>query len=139
MKIIVFGAGYVGLVTSTCLAEMGNSVICIDNDEEKITKLNQSQIPIFEPGLSELVSLNINKRLSFTSNIESALKDCEIVFLTVGTPEDKNGDPILDNLFSVAKDIGDNIIDNCIIIQKSTAPPFRASSTRVSDPVRTVT
>ena len=84
MKITVFGAGYVGLVTSTCLSQMGNHVICIDNDKEKIKKLNQSKIPIFEPGLSELVSSNLNKRLSFTSEVQPSLIDCDLVFLQRG-------------------------------------------------------
>ena len=96
MKIVVFGAGYVGLVTSTCLAEMGNAVTCIDNNKNKISDLNNSKIPIFEPSLSELISSNLNNRLSFTSDIKTPLSDCDIIFLTVGTPEDEKGNPILD-------------------------------------------
>ena len=122
MKIAVFGAGYVGLVTSTCLAEMGNSVTCIDNDKNKIVDLNNSKIPIFEPGLSELVSSNLNNRLFFTSDVKSVLRDCNIIFITVGTPEDEDGNPVLDNLFAVSENIGKYIVGECIVVQKSTAP-----------------
>ena len=122
MKIVVFGAGYVGLVTSTCLAEMGNAVTCIDIDKDKIRDLNNSNIPVFEPGLLELLSSNLNNRLFFTSDFKSSLIDCDIIFIAVGTPEDKDGNPILDNLLAVAENIGNNINDKCIIVQKSTAP-----------------
>jgi len=122
MKITVFGAGYVGLVTSTCLAEMGNLVTCIDNDKKKINDLNELNVPVFEPGLSELISSNLNRRLYFKSDIEPGLNDCNIIFLAVGTPQDKNGDPVLNNLFSVANDIGEYVNNNCIVAQKSTAP-----------------
>ncbi len=122
MKITVFGAGYVGLVTSTCLSEMGNSVICIDNNESKIRDLNNSKIPIFEPGLTELVSSNLNKRLFFKTDVKSSLVDSKIIFLAVGTPEDENGNPKLENLFSVANNIGEHVNNDCIIVQKSTAP-----------------
>ena len=110
MKITVFGAGYVGLVKSTCLSEMGNSVTCIDNDKDKIVDLNNSKIPIFEPGLSELVSSNLNNRLFFTSDVKSVLRDCNIIFITVGTPEDEDGNPVLDNLFAVSENIGKYIV-----------------------------
>jgi len=122
MKITIFGAGYVGLVTSTCLAEMGNSVTCIDNNKEKVKNLNKLDIPIFEPGLTELISSNLDKRLSFTSDIQSSLNNCDIVFLAVGTPEDDNGNPVLDNLFTVAENIGSYINKECTVVQKSTAP-----------------
>ncbi|MAR35027.1 MAG: UDP-glucose 6-dehydrogenase [Chloroflexi bacterium] len=122
MKIVVFGAGYVGLVTSTCLAEMGNTVTCIDIDKDKIRDLNNSNIPVFEPGLLELLSSNLNNRLFFASDFKSSLIDCDIIFIAVGTPEDKDGNPILDNLLAVAENIGSNINDKCIIVQKSTAP-----------------
>ena len=122
MNIVVFGAGYVGLVTSTCLAEMGNSVTCIDIDKNKIKDLNGSKLPIFEPGLSEILSSNLNSRLFFSSEIKSNIAKCDIIFITVGTPEDDNGNPLLDNLFSVAENIGDCINSKCIIVQKSTAP-----------------
>ena len=122
MKIVVFGAGYVGLVTSTCLAEMGNSVTCIDNDKEKIKNLNQSKIPIFEPSLLELVSVNLGNRLFFKTDVQSSLNNCDIIFLAVGTPSDEKGAPVLDSVFSVSEDIGNYIKKNCIIVQKSTAP-----------------
>ena len=79
-------------------------------------------MPIFEPGLSELISSNLNERLFFKSNIESNIESCDIVFITVGTPEDKEGNPLLENLFSVAKDVGSYINSKCIVVQKSTAP-----------------
>ena len=122
MKIAVFGAGYVGLVTSTCLAEMGNFVTCIDINKDKIKDLNNSKIPIFEPGLSEILSSNLNNRLFFSSEIKSNIAACDIIFITVGTPEDDNGAPLLNNLFSVAENIGEYIDKKCIIVQKSTAP-----------------
>ena len=122
MKIAIFGAGYVGLVTSTCFAEMGNTATCIDNNKQKIDSLNNCEIPIFEPGLSELVKSNLNKRLFFKSNPESVLKDCDIIFLAVGTPENTDGSPVLDNLFDVANSIGRFLDKDCIVVQKSTAP-----------------
>ena len=122
MKIVVFGAGYVGLVTSTCLAEMGNSVTCIDNNKNKISNLNKLDIPIFEPGLTELISSNLDKRLFFTSEVESSVSNANIIFLAVGTPEGENGIPVLDNLFSAAEDIGNYLSNECIVVQKSTAP-----------------
>jgi len=122
MKITVFGAGYVGLVTSTCLAEMGNLVTCIDINENKIKELNDSKIPIFEPGLSELITSNLNNRLFFSTEAAINISNCDIIFLAVGTPEDEKGNPVLDNLFSVANSIGKDVGKDCVIVQKSTAP-----------------
>ena len=122
MKITVFGAGYVGLVTSTCLAEMGNRVTCIDINENKIKELNDLKIPIFEPGLSELINSNLNNRLFFSTDVALNISNCDIIFLAVGTPEDEKGNPVLDNLFSVANSIGKDVGKDCVIVQKSTAP-----------------
>ena len=122
MKITVFGAGYVGLVTSTCLAEMGNLVTCIDINENKIKELNDLKIPIFEPGLSELIASNLSNRLFFSTDVAINIGNCDIIFLAVGTPEDEKGNPVLDNLFSVANSIGKDIGKDCVIVQKSTAP-----------------
>src|SRR6202011_992715 len=92
MKIAVAGTGYVGLVVGACLAENGNNVICVDKDESKIVALNSGHIPIYEPGLEELVRRNRHEeRLSFTTDLPSAVRTSEIVFIAVGTPQDEDG------------------------------------------------
>ena len=90
MKLCMIGTGYVGLVSGTCFSDLGNTVICADIDKNKINKLNSSKIPIYEPGLEELVKKNFDqKRLSFTTDIISAIKDSDIIFICVGTPTKK--------------------------------------------------
>ena len=91
MKLCMIGTGYVGLVTGTCFSDLGNDVICADIDKKKINLLNSGVIPIYEPGLNELIKKNFNqKRLSFTTNISSAIKKSDIIFICVGTPTNKN-------------------------------------------------
>ncbi|MFC1484014.1 UDP-glucose dehydrogenase family protein [Candidatus Neomarinimicrobiota bacterium] len=123
MKISVIGTGYVGLVTGTCFAHMGNNVICVDVDEEKIKKLINGQIPIYEPGLQELVKSNLNEgRLIFTTDTEEAVKGSEFVFVAVGTPKDRDGAADLKQVLEVARSIGRAIDGYRIIITKSTVP-----------------
>jgi len=123
MDISIIGTGYVGLVTGACLADIGHKVICSDIDEEKITQLNRGQIPIYEPGLDELVSRNKeNKRISFTCNIRKAIENSKVVFIAVGTPPDKSGNADLSFVFQVAHDIAASLNEYKVIVNKSTVP-----------------
>jgi UDPglucose 6-dehydrogenase len=123
MNIAVIGTGYVGLVSGTCFAQMGNKIICVDIDENKINKLKQSIIPIYEPGLSELVKENYTKKtLSFTTDTKKAVQESEIIFIAVGTPQGEDGSADLQYVLAVAKDIGKYINGKKIIVDKSTVP-----------------
>jgi len=123
MKITIVGSGYVGLVTGTCFAEVGIDVTCVDIDQKKIENLKQGIIPIYEPGLEEMVHRNQKKnRLHFTTNIAEALEDCEVVFSAVGTPPDEDGSADLQYVISVARDCGKNMKDYLLIVTKSTVP-----------------
>jgi UDPglucose 6-dehydrogenase len=107
MKIVIVGSGYVGLVTGACFAEVGIDVVCVDIDHKKIDNLNNGIIPIYEPGLQEMLMRNMNKgRLIFTTDIAKAIKDCEALFISVGTPPDEDGSADLKYVLSVAKDCG---------------------------------
>lgn len=122
-KITVIGVGYVGLVTGTCLAEMGNKVIGLDIDKEKIKKLNKGVIPIYEQGLEELVKENVkHKRLEFTTDIKKAVKEAEIIFIAVGTPPMPDGSVNLDYVKSAAKSIAENMNGYKVVVNKSTVP-----------------
>ena len=103
MKICVIGSGYVGLVSGACFAEIGNNVICVDNNSNKISKLKNGEIPIYEPGLEELVLKNFkNKKLKFSTDLDSSIKKSDIVFICVGTPTKKNGiEADLSQIYSV--------------------------------------
>ncbi len=124
MKLCMVGSGYVGLVSGVCFSDLGNDVICVDKDSEKISKLKKGIIPIYEPGLAELVKKNYKaKRLSFTSDISEAVKNSNIIFLCVGTPTKKNSNAAdLSQIFNAAKEISRNIKSSKIIINKSTVP-----------------
>ena len=123
MKISVIGTGYVGLVTGTCFAHMGNNVICVDVDEQKIKKLVSGQIPIYEPGLQELVESNLKEgRLVFTTDTAEAVESSEFIFVAVGTPKDRDGAADLKQVLGVARSIGEAIDGYRIIITKSTVP-----------------
>ena len=122
MKITVVGCGYVGLVTAACFSEMGNEVICVDVDETKIQKLNTGILPIYEPGLKEIVVHNSQKNLFFTTNLESAITASEIIFIAVGTPMGDDGNADVSFVYQVAKDIGRNISSYKIVVSKSTVP-----------------
>ena len=124
MKLCIVGTGYVGLVSGACFSDLGNDVICVDKDSEKISKLKKGIISIYEPGLAELVKKNYKaKRLSFTTDISEAVKNSNIIFLCVGTPTKKNSNAAdLSQIFNVAKEISRNIKSSKIIINKSTVP-----------------
>lgn len=123
MKIAVVGTGYVGLVTGTCFAESGNDVTCIDIDEKKIEALLQGEIPIYEPGLSELVERNATaNRLHFTTNLPAAVKEARLVYLAVGTPQSDSGAADLTALRAVVNDIAPHLANDAIVVIKSTVP-----------------
>jgi len=123
MNICVIGVGYVGLVTGACFAEFGIKVTCVDNDRQKITGLQQGKIPIFEPGLEELVLKNIReKRLQFTDNLEEGVSHSLVIFIAVGTPSDKEGRADLRYVKEVAEAIGRTMDGYKIIVTKSTVP-----------------
>lgn len=131
MKISVIGSGYVGLVTGTCLAEMGYQVLCLDLDERKINMLNKGEIPIYEPGLDALVKSNSAAgRLHFTTNIEAAAKFGVIQFIAVGTPPDEDGSADLKYVVAAARNIGKYMDDYRVIIDKSTVPVGTADKVR---------
>ncbi len=123
MKITVIGTGYVGLVAGACLADMGNNVICVDNNEDKLKKLENGIIPIYEPGLEELVKSNVSEnRLRFTSNIDNAVKESEVCFIAVGTPQGEDGSADLQYVLGVAKEIAKAMNGYKVIVDKSTVP-----------------
>ena len=124
MRICVIGTGYVGLVVGTGLAETGNKVYCVDKDQDKITKLKNGIIPIYEPGLEELVKRNQKEgRLFFTISLKEAVPDSDIIYIAVGTPEKKDGTVDLSYVMAAAKEIGENIKNSYkIIVNKSTVP-----------------
>ena len=123
MKITVVGTGYVGLVTGTCLAESGNQVICVDNDLQKIQQLESGKIPIYEPGLEELVDRNVKgQRLSFTTDLKSAVANSTITFIAVGTPQADDGSCDLSAVKIVAGEIAEAMVGPQIVVNKSTVP-----------------
>ncbi|MCP4130479.1 MAG: UDP-glucose/GDP-mannose dehydrogenase family protein [bacterium] len=131
MKIAVIGTGYVGLVTGTCFAEMGNNVWCIDTDEKKIENLKNGIIPIYEPGLEEMVKTNYSEgRLQFSTDIADGLKDSLFVFIAVGTPPGEDGSADLQYVLKVAKDIGKYAEKYTIVGDKSTVPVGTANKVR---------
>lgn len=122
-NICVIGTGYVGLVTGACMAELGHKVVCVDNDISKITLLKKNKIPIYEPGLEEIVRKNTkNKRLSFTSQLKDAVKKFEIIFIAVGTPPRDDGSADLSYVETVARDIAESMDCYKLIVDKSTVP-----------------
>lgn len=123
MKISVIGTGYVGLVAGACIADMGNEVICVDNNIEKLKQLEQGVIPIYEPGLDELVKSNVaEKRLTFSSDIDRAVKESQVCFIAVGTPQDEDGSADLQYVYAVAESIGKAMNGYKVIVDKSTVP-----------------
>ncbi|MGA8262229.1 MAG: UDP-glucose/GDP-mannose dehydrogenase family protein [Arenicellales bacterium] len=131
MNITIVGTGYVGLVTGTCLAEVGNHVVCVDSDRGKIDALNNGEIPIHEPGLDELVVENVkSERLSFTTDIREGVAHGEIIFIAVGTPPDEDGAADLRHVLAVAADVGRSMEDYRIIVTKSTVPVGTADKVR---------
>ena len=128
MKIAMMGSGYVGLVTGACLAEVGNTVVCMDRDSDKVNALNAGAIPIFEPGLERIVAANrAAGRLSFTTRVQDAIEVSDIIFIAVGTPADENGAADLQHVLAAASSIGEVMSEPKIIVTKSTVPVGTAS------------
>jgi UDPglucose 6-dehydrogenase len=133
MKVAIVGSGYVGLVTGTCFSEVGIDVVCVDIDKKKIENLRNGIIPIFEPGLEEMLTRNAKKgRLSFTTDIAEALVDCEVLFIAVGTPPDEDGSADLKYVLSVARECGKHINDYLLIVTKSTVPVGTATKVKAA-------
>jgi len=123
MKISVVGTGYVGLVAGTCFADTGNEVICVDIDKDKIDKLNNGEIPIYEPGLTDMVIRNAKEdRLFFTTDMKYAVEQSQIIFIAVGTPPDEDGSADLKYVLAVARDIGKYMNGYKVVVDKSTVP-----------------
>lgn len=133
MNIAIVGTGYVGLVSGTCFAEMGANVTCVDVDERKIRSLQQGDIPIYEPGLDEMVTRNYREgRLRFTTDLSTCLDDVEIVFSAVGTPPDEDGSADLKYVLQVAHTIGANMKKYILVVTKSTVPVGTASKVKAA-------
>src|SRR5690606_6591927 len=131
MKIAVVGTGYVGLVTGTCFSETGNTVTCIDIDQEKVKKLQSGKVTIYEPGLEQLFDRNIKqKRLFFTTSLEEGIKDAKVIFLALPTPRGEDGSADLKYILKVADDLGPLLSDYTIVIDKSTVPVGTADKVR---------
>ncbi len=138
MKVCVIGTGYVGLVVGTCLAEIGNDVICVDNNLDKLAQLEKGIIPIYEPGLEELMRVNVSEnRLSFTSDIKDAVSKSLVCFIAVGTPQGEDGSADLKYVEQVAKSIGKSIEKYTVIVDKSTVPVGTAD--KVTSIIKSIT
>jgi len=135
MRIAVIGTGYVGLVAGTCLAESGNTVVCLDIDEDKIRRLRDGQVPIYEPGLEELLRRNVQDgRLSFTTSYAEAIGGAEVAFIAVGTPPGEDGSADLQYVLAAARSIAGAMKDYLVVVNKSTVPVGTAK--RVHDAIR---
>ncbi len=133
MKLGIVGTGYVGLVTGTCFAEMGNTVVCVDIDEQKLARLRQGLVPIHEPGLEKLVLSNYESgRLTFTSELSDALEDAEAIFIAVGTPPNEDGSADLGYVLAVAQEIGEKMQQPIVVADKSTVPVGTADKVRAT-------
>jgi UDPglucose 6-dehydrogenase len=133
MKIAVVGTGYVGLVTGTCLAEVGMEVTCIDIDKKKIENLKKGILPIYEPGLEEMVSRNAEKeRLQFSTDLAESIQDADVAFIAVGTPPDEDGSADLKHVISVARAIGKSMNRYMVVVTKSTVPVGTAKKVRAA-------
>jgi UDPglucose 6-dehydrogenase len=137
MRITVFGAGYVGLVTGACLSEMGNNVLCVDVNAERVARLTQGIIPIFEPGLDEIVKRGVAAgRLGFTTDAAAAIQHAEVQFIAVGTPPDEDGSADLSYVLAVAETVARHMTSRKIIVDKSTVPV--GTGDKVKETVRRV-
>jgi UDPglucose 6-dehydrogenase len=133
MRVTIFGTGYVGLVTGTCLAEVGNDVVCVDVDAGKIARLERGEIPIYEPGLEPLVKANYRSgRLKFTTDAQAAMASAQVVFIAVGTPPDEDGSADLTHVLEVARTIGRTLTRPAVVVNKSTVPVGTADSVRAA-------
>ncbi|MEL0224920.1 MAG: nucleotide sugar dehydrogenase, partial [Gammaproteobacteria bacterium] len=123
MKLAVVGTGYVGLVTGACFAEMGNHVVCVDVDKEKLVRLNRGEIPIYEPGLEQIVKRNFKRgSLEFTDDLKAALDGTQVAMIAVGTPPGEDGSADLRDVLEVARGLGEHMTDYLVIADKSTVP-----------------
>ncbi len=123
MKIGIIGSGYVGLVTGTCFAHLGHQVLCVDNDRTKVTMLKKGKVPIYEPGLQEMIAENVREgRLDFSLSIVQAVKHCEVLFICVNTPPKDNGEADLSYVENVARDIAQHLKEYRLVVEKSTVP-----------------
>jgi UDPglucose 6-dehydrogenase len=139
MRIAIFGTGYVGLVTGTCFAEMGNDVVCVDVDAGKVARLQRGETPIYEPGLHDLLQENLlAQRIRFTTRAEEGLRECEVAFICVGTPMGADGKADLAYVRSAAQDIGRHMGGYCLVVDKSTVPVGTADQVRqwIADELR---
>jgi UDPglucose 6-dehydrogenase len=133
MKVTLFGTGYVGLVTGTCLAEMGNHVLCVDVDAAKVARLKQGEVPIYEPGLAPMVERNFEAgRLDFTTEAAPAVAHGEVIFIAVGTPPDEDGSADLRYVLEVARSIGAHLNRYAVVVNKSTVPVGTADKVRAT-------
>ncbi|MBP3847017.1 UDP-glucose/GDP-mannose dehydrogenase family protein [bacterium] len=138
MKVCVIGTGYVGLVVGTCLAEMGNDVVCVDNNLDKLAQLEKGIIPIYEPGLEDLIKVNVSEgRLNFTSDIKNAVSKSLVCFIAVGTPQGEDGSADLKYVEQVAKSIGEAIENYTVVVDKSTVPVGTAD--KVTSIIKSIT
>ena len=135
MKVVMIGTGYVGLVTGTCFADSGNEVTCVDIDARKVAQLKQGEIPIYEPGLAEMVLRNVKGgRLSFTTDVAECVPDAKCVFLAVGTPQSDDGAADLKYIFTAAESVAPHLADDAIVVVKSTVPV--GTNKKVADLIR---
>jgi len=131
VNIGVVGTGYVGLVVGACLAENGNSVVCVDSDGEKVERLRKGEIPIYEPGLNEMVPRNVaEERLQFTTDLDGAVQRSDVIFIAVGTPQDEDGSADLTHVLDVARGIGRAMNGFKVLVNKSTVPVGTAQKVR---------
>lgn len=137
MKVTVIGSGYVGLVTGACLAEMGNQILCVDVDQQKIDLLNRGEVPIYEPGLAELIARNkAQNKISFTTDIVAGIGYSDVIFIAVGTPPSEDGSADLQHVLAVAESIARNMSDFKVIVNKSTVPVGTADM--VNDTIKNI-
>ena len=123
MRITMIGSGYVGLVSGACFSDFGHDVTCVDKAEDKIAALNAGKMPIYEPGLEEYVERNqADGRLSFTTDVPSAVAGAEVIFIAVGTPPDEDGSADLRHVLAVAETIGQHMTREVVVVTKSTVP-----------------
>lgn len=138
MELAVIGSGYVGLVAGACFAETGNDVICVDVDEAKVAMLQQGDLPIYEPGLGDIVQRNLReKRLVFTTSLKDAVERSDVIFIAVGTPQDEDGSADLRHVLEVARGIGKHMNGPKIVVDKSTVP--MGTARRVTEVIREMT
>jgi UDPglucose 6-dehydrogenase len=133
MRLVVFGAGYVGLVTAACFAEMGNHVACVDVDADRVARLNRGEVPIHEPGLAPLLERGLaQQRIRFTLDAAEAMTGAEVAFIAVGTPPSEDGSADLSHVLAVARTIGSLLAERCVVVDKSTVPVGTADQVRAT-------